>query len=176
MQPTIGIDVSKDRLSDRQHIQVTNNKAGHKALIEWIGKADLLLIVFEATGAYHRQLEAALAAGGVPFATVNPRQAHRFAEATDRLAKTDRIDAAMLARMDAVLDLEGRMPPDKALHDLRELLAARRALIRGPHRCEDATFHSHIAPGQASAQRPHQADRSAVGADRRRHVRHRCAG
>lgn len=73
MQLTIGIDVSKDwldahRLSDRQHIQVTNDKAGHKALIGWIGKADLPLIVFEATGAYHRQLEAALAASGIPFA------------------------------------------------------------------------------------------------------------
>jgi transposase len=47
-----------------------------------------------------------------------------------RLAKTDRVDAAMLARMGAVLDLEGRMPPDKTLHDLRELLTARRALIK----------------------------------------------
>ena len=135
MQLTIGIDVSKDRLdahrlSDRQHIQVTNDKAGHKALIGWIGKADLPLIVFEATGAYHRQLEAALGAGGIPFAKVNPRQARRFAEATGRLAKTDRVDAAMLARMGAVLQLEGRTPPDKNLHDLRELLAARRALIK----------------------------------------------
>ena len=135
MQLTIGIDVSKDwldahRLSDRQHIQVTNDKAGHKALIGWIGRADLPLIVFEATGAYHRQLEAALGAGGIPFAKVNPRQARRFAEATGRLAKTDRVDAAMLARMGAVLELEGRTPHDKPLHDLRELLAARRALIK----------------------------------------------
>jgi len=135
MQLTIGIDVSKDRLdayrlSDRRHIQVTNDKAGHKALIGWIGKAEQPLVVFEATGAYHRHLEAALGAGGIPFAKVNPRQARRFAEATGRLAKTDRVDAAMLARMGAVLELEGRMPPDKALHELRELLAARRALIK----------------------------------------------
>lgn len=78
MQLTIGIDISKDRLdayrlSDRQHIQVTNDKPGHKALIRWIGTSDLLLVVFEATGAYHRQLEATLAASGIPFAKVNPR-------------------------------------------------------------------------------------------------------
>jgi transposase len=135
MQLTIGIDVSKDRLdayrlSDRQHIQVTNDKAGHKALIRWTGKDDLPLVVFEATGAYHRQLEVALSASGVPFAKVNPRQARRFAEATGRLAKTDRVDAAMLARMGAVLELKRHTIPNKNLHDLRELLATRRALIK----------------------------------------------
>ena len=52
--------------------------------------------MFEATGAYHRQLEAALGAGGIPFAKVNPRQARRFAEATGRLAKTDRVREIVL--------------------------------------------------------------------------------
>jgi transposase len=135
MQPTIGIDVSKDRLdafrlSDGQRLQVTNDKAGHRTLLGWIGRGDPPLVVFEATGAYHRQLEARLGAGSVPFAKVNPRQARRFAEATGRLAKTDRIDAAMLARMGAVLDLAGQAAPGKALLELRELAAARRALIK----------------------------------------------
>jgi transposase len=135
MKLTIGIDISKDRLdafrlSDRQHIQVTNDKAGHKALIRWIGRNDLPLAVFEATGAYHRQLEATLAASGIPFARVNPRQARRFAEATGRLAKTDRVDAAMLARMGAVLELEGQDAPGENLFELRELMATRRALIK----------------------------------------------
>lgn len=135
MQLTIGIDISKDRLdayrrSDGQHIQVTNDKTGHKALIRWIGKGDLPLVVFEATGAYHRRLEATLAASGIPFAKVNPRQARRFAEATGRLAKTDRVDAVMLARMGAVLELEGQDAPSETLFELRELLATRRALIK----------------------------------------------
>lgn len=135
MQLTIGIDVSKDKLdahrpSDRQSIQVTNDKAGHKALIRWIGKADQPLIVFEATGAYHRQLEAALGASGISFAKVNPRQARRFAEATGRLAKTDRVDAAMLARMGAVLELEAQTAPNEKLCELRELLSTRRALVK----------------------------------------------
>ena len=69
MQLTIGIDISKDRLdayrrSDGQHVEVTNDKAGHKALIRWIGKGNLPLVVFEATGAYHRSLEARLATSG----------------------------------------------------------------------------------------------------------------
>ena len=53
--------------------------------------------MFEATGAYHRNLEAALAANGTAFAKVNPRQARRFAEATGRLAKTDRVAAPSVA-------------------------------------------------------------------------------
>jgi len=109
---------------------VTNDKAGHKALIRWIAKSDLPLVVFEATGAYHRQLEAALAASGTSFARVNPGQARSFAEATGRLAKTDRVDAAMLARMGAALELQGQHAPGDNLHALKELRATRRALIK----------------------------------------------
>ena len=101
-----------------------------RALIRWFGKDHNLLIVFEATGAYHRQLEAVLAARGIPFVKVNPRQARRFAEATGRLAKTDRVDAVMLAKMGAVLDLEAQKPKSENLHELKELIGARRALIK----------------------------------------------
>jgi transposase len=86
--------------------------------------------VFEATGAYHRHLEAALAANGTAFAKVNPRQARRFAEATGRLAKTDRVDAIMLAKMGAVLGLKADQPKSEVLHILRELMTARRALMK----------------------------------------------
>jgi transposase len=135
MQQTIGIDVSKNtldayRLSDRQRIQVTNDRAGQAALIRWMGKNDIPLVIFEATGAYHRLLEAALVASEVRFIKVNPRQARRFGEATGRLAKTDRVDAAMLAKMGAVLQLETREPRSETLHCLRELITARRALVR----------------------------------------------
>jgi transposase len=111
MRTTIGIDISKNTLdayrqSDNQCIQVTNDKAGHKTLVRWIGTHDAPLVVFEATGAYHRKLEAALSASDTAFAKVNPRQARRFAEATGRLAKTDRVDATMLAKMGAVLELD----------------------------------------------------------------------
>jgi transposase len=61
---------------------------------------------------------------------VNPRSSRRFAEATGELAKTDRIDAAILARMGAVLDLDGRPAKTETLHDLRELGVARQALVK----------------------------------------------
>jgi len=137
MQITIGIDISKEtldayRFPDNQHIQVANGRAGHKTLVRWIGKENGSLVVFEATGAYHRNLEAALAANGTAFAKVNPRQARRFAEATGRLAKTDRVDAIMLAKMGAILGLKTHEPKTEALHILllRELITARRALMK----------------------------------------------
>lgn len=135
MQITIGIDISKEtldayRFPDNHHIQVANGRAGHKSLVRWIGKQNGSLVVFEATGAYHRNLEAALAANGTAFAKVNPRQARRFAEATGRLAKTDRVDAIMLAKMGAILGLKAHEPKTEALHILRELITARRALMK----------------------------------------------
>ncbi|MBL4750168.1 MAG: transposase, partial [Amylibacter sp.] len=115
MQHTIGIDISKDtldcfQLSSSKHSQYSNDSQGQKALIKWIKSQDAVLVVFEATGAYHRSLEAILAKHKHPYAKVNPRQARRFAEATRRLAKTDRVDAAMLARMGAVLGLVAQEP------------------------------------------------------------------
>ena len=135
MQITIGIDISKEtvvayRLLDNQSIQVENNKAGQKTLIRWIGKRNESLVIFEATGAYHRCLEVALSANGTAFAKVNPRQARRFAEATGRLAKTDRVDAVMLAKMGAVLGLKADQPKSEDFHILRELMTARRALMK----------------------------------------------
>jgi len=118
MQCTIGVDIAKDtldahRLSDGQRIQVSNDKSGHRELVRWIGKGEVSLVVFEATGAYHHQLEAMLAAADIPFAKVNPRQARRFAEATGRLAKTDRVDAAMLAKMARFWNSRGMSPKVK---------------------------------------------------------------
>lgn len=131
---TIGIDISKDRLDayrlpDAASQQFGNNKAGHKALIGWIG-AQPARVVYEATGPYHRQLEVALAGAGLPIFKVNPRQARRFAEATGKLAKTDRLDAAMLARMGALLTLAPRPVRNAALNDLKDLHVAREALVK----------------------------------------------
>jgi transposase len=135
MQHIIGVDISKDtldvyRLSDGNRLQVANDKFGRTALLRWIRQTDTSLVLFEATGAYHRSLEAALAAADLPFAKVNPWQARRFAEATGRLAKTDRVDAIMLAKMGAVLGLERQEPRSEILNELQELLAARRALMK----------------------------------------------
>ncbi len=132
--PTIGIDISKDTLdafcTKRQiHKQFANTKRGHTTLIRWIEATDVR-IVYEPTGPYHRALEAALASAGFALCKVNPRQARRFAEAVGSPAKTDKLDAAMLARMGQALKLKARPVADKTLADLRELITARRALIK----------------------------------------------
>jgi transposase len=131
---TIGVDVSKDhldayRLTDGATRRFANDKGGHKALIKWLAQTPLNRVVFEPTGPYHRAVERALGASGVPLVKVNPRQA-RFAEATGKLAKTDRLDAVMLARMGAVLELEARPARSETLLELKELHIAREALVK----------------------------------------------
>ena len=132
---TIGVDVSKDhldahRLADGATRRFANDKGGHKALIKWLAETPLYRVVFEPTGPYHRAVERALGIAGVPFVKVNPRQARRFAEATGKLAKTDRLDAAILARMGAMLELEARPARSELLLELKELYVAREALVK----------------------------------------------
>lgn len=135
MQDTVGIDVSKATLdaywlSGRQHQVFSNDQPGLKRLLGWLSKAKVALTVFEATGVYDRQLQAQLAAHGVPFARINPKQARRFAEGIGQLAKTDKVDAAVLARMGSLLDLEAERPRAQNTNDLKDLATARQALIK----------------------------------------------
>ena len=132
---TIGVDISKDhldahRLGDGESRRFANDKSGHEAFVKWLAHGSVQRVVFEPTGPYHRAFERALGAAGVPYAKVNPRQARRFAEAIGSLAKTDRLDAAMLARMGAMLELKTRPPRSEALLDLKELHLACEALVK----------------------------------------------
>lgn len=132
---TIGIDISKDgldahRLADGAEMPFANNAAGITALTRWIGRKGAPRIVFEPTGSYHRRLESALTRAGMAFVKVNPRHARRFVEAHGAKAKTDRADAAMLARMGAALELEPRATRAEKLIQLTELVTARRASIK----------------------------------------------
>jgi transposase len=106
-----------------------NDRAGHRAFTGWLGQPDMR-IVYEPTGPYHRTFERKLAAAGFALVKVNPRQARRFAEATGRLAKTDRLDAAMLARMGTLLDLDARPVRCPILNDLKDLHTARKSLVK----------------------------------------------
>ncbi|MCG4261949.1 MULTISPECIES: transposase [Acetobacteraceae] len=97
-----GFDVSKDHLEAARHpggeiIRVANTRKCQTALLHWMGHIRAVArVVFEPTGGrYHRTLEERLAFAGVPVIKVNPRQALRFAEATDKLAKTDRVDVSL---------------------------------------------------------------------------------
>jgi transposase len=131
---TIGVDISKDsldafRYSNGASRRFSNTKQGHKAFIAWIG-GPVERVVFEPTGPYHRAFEHALALAGLPMVKVNPRQARRFAEATGALAKTDRLDAALLARMGVALTPQARPAPSATIVTLRQLQGAREALVR----------------------------------------------
>lgn len=134
MQDTIGLDISKDtldfhRLSDETHRQFANTSSGFSAVQKWIGDAPLARIVYEPTGPYHADFERRFA-GHLPLVKVNPLQARRFAQAYGTRAKTDAVDARMLALMGATFDLEPDQPLDQNARDLKEMNACRTAMVR----------------------------------------------
>jgi len=87
------------------------------------------LVVLEATGKYERPAAAAIAARGIAVAVVNPRQARDFAKATGRLAKTDKIDARLLARFAQAVDPRPSVLPDEEARALQAILVRRRQLL-----------------------------------------------
>lgn len=140
MMMTVGIDISKDWLDvacfpEAPGTRLANTASGHAALIAWLaGIAEAEgappRVVFEATGAYHRGLAQALERAGWSYCKLNPRRPRQFARAVGRLAKTDPIDAALLARMGHVLELEPERPRGETQGDLSALASARRALVK----------------------------------------------
>ena len=132
---TVGVDISKDTLDLHVHPggatrRFANDAKGFKALIAWLGGFDIARVVFEATGAYHHGFERRLSDAGFALAKINPRQARRFAEAIGVQAKTDAVDAAMLARFGALLEPPTRAIVSETLDQMKELHVARRALVK----------------------------------------------
>jgi len=132
---TVGIDISKDTLDIHLHPagvvrRVTNDPKGFAALMTWLRGFEVTRIVFEPTGPYHHAFERRLGEAGLPLVKINPRQARRFAEAIGRHAKTDAVDAAMLARLGAMLEPPVRPITSQAIDDLKELHGARAALVK----------------------------------------------
>lgn len=130
---TVGIDISKATLDAHAYPagidrQFANSAKGHKALITWLAQWPVERIAYEATATYHRSLEAALA--DWPCVRLNPERARRFAQATGTLAKTDRIDAMLLARMAATLQPSVRPARSARQMQLAELINARDGLVR----------------------------------------------
>jgi len=131
---TIGVDISKShldvfRLDDEAARRFENSATGFRALVNWLGKSAVARIVFEPTGPCHRAFETALS-GKYPLVKVNPLQARRFAEACGTRAKTNAVDARMLARMGAALALEPDEPVSEKLNEVRDLQVARTGLIK----------------------------------------------
>ncbi len=131
---SIGIDISKDQLDVHRRgtgvsARFSNGPSGFKALQRWIGGTQPDLLVYEATGPYHARFERAFA-GRLPLVKVNPLQARRFAQACGTRAKTDAVDARMLAHMGAALGLDPDRPTHQDQHELKELQVQRSALVK----------------------------------------------
>lgn len=103
--------------------------AGLTALVQAVQSQSVTLLVVEATGGYEAPVVAALVTAGLPVAVVNPRQVRDFAKALGRLAKTDRIDAQVLALFGARVQPAPRPLPDEATQELEALLTRRRQLL-----------------------------------------------
>ena len=132
---TVGVDISKLTLDVYLHPQATarqfpNTAVGIKALLAWLSQTSVHRVIFEPTGAYHHRLERQLGDVGIPMVKVNPLQARRFAEAIGQRAKTDAVDAAMLARFGALDALQTRPVVSQTISDMKELLVARRGLVK----------------------------------------------
>ena len=145
----VGIDVSKARLDvhvlpSGEAFALGNDPAGISALCARLAELGPVLVVLEATGGLQERAAAALAAEGLPVAVVNPRQVRDFARSLGRLAKTDRLDAAVLAEFAARVRPEPRPLPDAARQALIDLVTRRRQLVE--MRATEKTRRAQIAP------------------------------
>ena len=130
----VGIDVSKDQLDvalrpSGEAFDVPRDAAGLDALAERLKPLAPTIVALEATGGFEQVAAAALAAAGLPVVVVNPAQVRAFATALGQRAKTDPIDAAVIAHFAEATGLEPRPLPDEATRLLADLVTRRRQII-----------------------------------------------
>ena len=130
----VGIDVSKGHLdvaldAPAQTWQVDNSEAGIGTLVQQLHELQPTLIVLEATGGFELAVVAALAAAHLPLVVTNPRQVRNFARASGTLAKTDKLDAQLLAHFGATLRPTPRPLPSEQDEELTALLTRRRQIV-----------------------------------------------
>lgn len=130
----IGIDVSKATLDvavhQGGHRSFANTATGHRKLILWLKTLPVRQVVLEPTGGYEQDVLDTLHAAGLPVVRANARQVRDFARATGQLAKTDRLDAAVLAHIAQVLDLPAYQPPAPWQRRLAEHVQSRRQVVQ----------------------------------------------
>jgi transposase len=134
VKSTAGIDVSKDWLDVHvlpcgQSLRVANTRDGIRKLKRWLLRFDLALVAVEATGKWHRIVQRSLFASGLPVAVADPFRVRMFAKAQGIFAKTDRLDARVLAQFAAVMTPTVRPPSPEALEELQELVGARESAV-----------------------------------------------
>ena len=130
----VGIDVSKDHLDVAERPKgdvgrIANDDGDINKLVSELKALKPQLIVMEATGGYEMPLAGALAAGGLPVSVVNPRQVRDFARSTGKLAKTDSIDARVLAHFAEAIRPTPRPLPDAQAQHLSAVLTRRNQLV-----------------------------------------------
>jgi transposase len=130
----VGIDVSKHWLDVHvlpagESLRVANDCAGIRKLKRWLSRVEIALVVVEATGKWHRPLRRSLDASAFPVAVVDPFRVRMFAKAQGIFAKTDRLDARVLALFAAILAPPIRPPAPEALEELKELVVARASAV-----------------------------------------------
>jgi transposase len=131
---TVGIDVSKDRLDvavrpSGEVLAVARTAAGLEELCRRLTALRAEIVALEATGGFETVVTAALAAAGLPVAVVNPAQIRAFAKALGQRAKTDPIDAGVIAHFAEATGLKPRPLPDAATRLLADLVTRRRQII-----------------------------------------------
>lgn len=129
-----GIDISKETLDlafsdETAVVRFDNTPKGCRKLAAQLTRRSPQAIAFEATGPYHRDLEAVIAAAGFAYIKANPRKVRRFADVIGIAAKTDATDAKLLARFAATVKVMPRVRVCDRVYALRELMNARQALI-----------------------------------------------
>lgn len=135
MEITVGIDVSKARLDVHVHpagesFAMGNDEAGVQALVERLGQLEgLAWIGIEASGRYERLVVAQLAARGLPVVVLNPAQVRSYAQAIGQRAKTDPIDARLIALFLEAVRPELRPVADAQTQELAALMARRRQVV-----------------------------------------------
>jgi transposase len=131
----VGIDVAKNELAvhilpSNQQLTVPNSKEGIKELVKLFKKNNPEQVVLEATGGLERQLLTNLVANGITAIAVNPRQARDLAKGLGELAKTDAVDARILARFAQLQCLPTRPVPTKETQEMNDLVARKEQLIQ----------------------------------------------
>lgn len=130
----VGIDVSKDRLDvhilpQDEAFTVERNGRGLALLVERLRPLLPNLVVVEATGGFESTTAAAVAGAGLPLVVINPAQIRHYAQALGKRAKTDPIDAKVIARFAADIKPEARALPDEMTQFLADLVARRRQIV-----------------------------------------------
>jgi transposase len=130
----VGIDVAKAQVDvatwpPTERLRVNRDEAGLNTLTEWLHRRAPRLVVLEATGGLETPVVAALVAAGLPAAVINPRQARDFAKALGRLAKTDALDAEVLARFGQAIQPDPRPWKDAETQELTALIQRRRQIV-----------------------------------------------